>query len=67
MIYFQSRPTFGSGLSTSEVDQLLIDFAATTWTSSRFINISGNNAARSVASDAAVTSLTTAGVTVITN
>jgi len=67
MRYFQSLPTSGSGLSTSEVDQLLIDFAATTWTSNRFIDISGNNAARSAASDAAVTSLTTAGVTVITN
>jgi hypothetical protein len=57
----------GDGLSTAEVDQLLIDLSASTWAGSKNLFINGNHAARSAASDAAVTSLGLQGVTVSTN
>ncbi|MCI5054740.1 MAG: hypothetical protein MRY83_01460 [Flavobacteriales bacterium] len=64
--YFQQEST--NGLSTLEVDTLLNDYAAITWTNvSGTIDLAGSNQARSVASDAAVTSLTTAGFTISTN
>jgi hypothetical protein len=73
-----SLPTSASGgLSSTEVDNLLIDLAnVATWTvvnpasESKLINISGNNAARTVGSptvDAAVATLISKGVTVTTN
>lgn len=59
----------GSGFSSSEVDSLLIDLAAsvTTWTSEKSIYLAGNNASRTSASDAAVATLISRGVTVTTN
>ncbi len=52
------------GLSTSEVDQLLIDFDDDlAWDAGDTITLTGTNAARSVASDAAVASLESEGVT----
>jgi len=62
--YFLLLPV--GGLSETEVDNLLIDLDASGM-SSGTINISGNNAARTAASDAAVTSLQGKGVTVTTN
>ena len=55
------------GLSSTEVDDLLIDLSATTFSSPKLINISGINAARTTASDAAVLSLQAQGVSVTTN
>ncbi|RJS72492.1 hypothetical protein CW696_02830 [ANME-2 cluster archaeon] len=56
------------GLSTAEVDQLLIDFDADlTWASGDAIELTGANAARSAASDAAVTNMTNEGATITTN
>ncbi len=59
----------GYGLTTSEVDQLLIDLAnyVTTWSGSKRIDLRGGHAARSTASDAAVATLQSRGVTVNTN
>ena len=60
-------PVAPGGLSTAEIDNLLIDldddFVWTTGT----INLTGTNAARSSNSDAAVTSMTGQGATVTTN
>ena len=67
-MYFQWGPQSGYGLSSAEVDQLLIDFADDiTWTGSyKMVFISGPNA-RTSASDAAVTHLTSVhGVQVYT-
>jgi len=60
-------PASGFGLSTADVDQLLIDLSTVSWNRNQLISIAGNNSPRSAASDAAVTSLVAAGVTVITN
>jgi hypothetical protein len=62
----------GSGLTTAEVDQLLIDLDTygLSWpnsVSNREINLVTNNAARSATSNAAVASLIAKGVTVSTN
>jgi hypothetical protein len=61
-------PTSG-GLSTAEVDQLIIDAdtSVVSWTGSKIITLTGTNAVRTSASDAAVASLTTKNVTVTTN
>jgi len=68
MIYVLSLPAAGSGLDSTEVDNLLIDLSGvTTWASSKVINIAGNNASRTAASDAAVATLQGKGVTVTTN
>ena len=61
------------GLSSSEVDNLLIDLAlVSTWNTTNVfipaeINIGGVNAARTSASDSAVTTLISKGVLIITN
>ena len=63
-----SLPAAGSGLDSTEIDNLLIDLSGvTTWSCSKIIDISGNNAARTAASDAAVATLQGKGVTVTTN
>lgn len=66
-IYFKSMPTTGYGLSSTEVDNLLIDLAATTWSGSKVLWVAGNNAARTTASDAAKATLIGLGVTVTVN
>jgi len=65
---FKFGPVSPGGLSTAEVDQLLIDFDADlTWASGNVINLTGTNAVRSSASDAAVANIESEGATVITN
>ena len=61
-------PVTGGGLSSAEIDQLLIDLAAAggTWTDVKAVYLRGTNAARTAASDAAVATLVSKGVTVIT-
>ncbi|MGK9476947.1 hypothetical protein ACSSV9_09015, partial [Melioribacter sp. OK-6-Me] len=62
------RPAAGYGLSSTEVDNLLIDLAnVNTFTNEKQIDIAGNNAPRTSASGAAVSTLISKGVTVITN
>lgn len=57
-----------NGLSAAEVDQILIDIAATaTFLSSATLKLDGTNAARTSASDAAKTTLTGLGWTVTVN
>ena len=61
-------PVGAGGLSTAEIDQLLIDFDDDlAWSGGNTITLTGTNAARSAASDAAVTSITGEGATVTTN
>ena len=68
MDYVQLLPIAGFGLDSTEVDNLLIDLSGVvTWIGSKIINISGNNEARTAASDAAVATLQGKGVTVTTN
>ena len=65
---FYLVPVSPGGLSTAEVDQLLIDLDADlTWASGDVINLTGANAARSSASDAAVANMVAEGATVTTN
>jgi len=67
-VTFTLIPTGAGGLSTAEIDQLLIDFDDDLiWAAGNIITLTGTNAARSAASDAAVTSLQSEGVTVTTN
>lgn len=62
------RPASGYGLSSTEVDNLLIDLAnVIIWIEYKSIDIAGNNDPRTSASDAAVAILEGKGVTVITN
>ncbi len=62
------RQATGYGLNTSEVDNLLIDLSnVSTWSTEKVVNIAGNNASRSSASDSAVLTLQGKGVTVTTN
>ena len=65
--YIRLIPVSPGGLDSSEIDQLLIDLAATTWTGAKVITLAGTNAARTSASDAAVATLTGLNVTVTTN
>jgi hypothetical protein len=65
-VAFDLRPVSPGGLSTAEIDQLLIDLDTDlTWTSGT-ITLTGTNAPRSAASDAAVANLILEGVTVTT-
>ncbi len=61
-------PVAGGGLSSAEIDQLLIDLAAAggTWSVEKQVYLRGTNAARTSASDAAVATLVSKGVTVTT-
>ena len=66
--YFFIRQAVGSGLSSTEVDNLLIDMSAATWGgSSRTLDVRGVNAARTSASNAAVATLLSKSVNVLTN
>ena len=66
--YFLIRQAVGSGLSSTEVDNLLIDMSAATWGgSSRTLDVRGVNAARTSASNAAVATLLSKSVNVLTN
>lgn len=68
MQFFILSPGVGYGLSSAEVDQVLIDLANYNWGGSKEITLTGSNAARTSASDAAVTHLTVVhGCTVTTN
>ena len=61
-------PVGAGGLSEAEVDQLLIDFDDDlVWAVGNTITLTGTNAPRSAASNAAVTSLEAEGVNVTTN
>ena len=65
---FELIPVSPGGLSTAEVDQLLIDLDDDlTWASGDVITLTGTNEARSSASDAAVNNMTSEGATVTTN
>lgn len=63
---FRIRPATGH-LTQTEVDQLLIDLAATGDAGSATIDLRGNNAAPSAASATAITTLQSLGHTVLTN
>jgi hypothetical protein len=65
---FTFIPTGVGGLSATEIDNLLIDMN-TSWTTTRTatITLTGTNAARTSASDAAVTALKAKGRTIVTN
>lgn len=62
----QHLPTTGSGLSATEVDNMLIDLESSGMNIG-IINLAGENAARTSASDSAVTALQLLGVSVTTN
>ena len=65
---FKIIPVSPGGLSTAEVDQLLIDLDDDlTWASGDVITLTGTNAVPSSASDAAVNNMTSEGATVTTN
>jgi uncharacterized protein (TIGR02145 family) len=68
---FYCAPVSGAGLSSAEVDALLIDAAVSDWTLSGIqggsLWLAGFNGGRTSASDAAVATLTAKGVTVQTN
>ena len=65
---FKLVPVAPGGLSTAEIDQLLIDFDDDlTWSSGNVIELTGSNAGRSSASDAAVSNIVAEGCTVTTN
>ena len=65
---FKLIPVSPGGLSTAEIDQLLIDLDDDlTWASGDVITLTGTNAVPSSASDAAVNNMTSEGATVTTN
>jgi len=57
------NPSAGYGYDSTEIDNMLIDMAASTALISKTITLQGANAARTAASDAAVATLTGAGRT----
>jgi hypothetical protein len=59
-------PDVGYGLSSTEIDNLLIDLANSNWSGSKVITLTGSNAPRTSASDAAYTHLTVTHGCVIT-
>lgn len=67
LFIFKVLPAATYGLTTAQVDNILIDLANADWQNSATIDLSGNNSARSAASNSAVSTLTGMGVTVYTN
>ncbi|MBV1889237.1 MAG: hypothetical protein KUG67_03225, partial [Proteobacteria bacterium] len=63
---FNHLPSVGNGLDSVEIDNILIDLQSSGMNLGS-INISGNNASRTIASDAAVAALELAGVVVTVN
>lgn len=62
------NPSVGYGYSSTEIDNMLIDMAASLGTvSEKTITLKGSSAARTSASDAAVSTLNGKGWTVVTN
>ena len=63
------NPSVGYGYDSTEIDNILIDMAASLALIGKTITLQGSNAARTSASDAAVATLTGVGrtCTVITN
>lgn len=59
--------TEGFPLSSSEIDQLLIDLATANWVSSKLLILTGHHAPRTALSDEAVLVLENKGVSVSTN
>jgi hypothetical protein len=60
-------PSIGYGLSSSEVDNMLIDMSNSGTMNGKTILLMGSNAARTAASNSAVATLVAAGCTVTTN
>jgi len=56
-----------SALSSTEVDNLLINLSVPTWASSGKVDLTGGNSPRTSASNSAVSTLISKGVTVLTN
>jgi hypothetical protein len=69
MLWVINYPTLASGgLSSVEVDNLLVDLAnVDLWENIKVVDLSGNNQPRTASSDTAVTTLISKGVTVTTN
>ena len=66
--YIYIRQATGYGFDSTEVDNLLIDLSLATWGGSGgTVDVRGVNAARTSASDAAVATLISKSVTVLTN
>jgi len=65
---FRLVPIYPGGLSSAEIDQLLIDFDNDlTWAPGDVIQLTGANAPRTSASDAVVANMISEGATVTTN
>jgi hypothetical protein len=64
---FQHLPSPGFGLTSSDVDQLLISLSTAAWSSPKAIVLNGANGPRTSASDAAVLVLSALGVSVGVN
>lgn len=64
---FVLRNQGGAGLSTNDVDNLLIDLSQANWTGAKRVEILGINSSRSSSSDAAIATLQGKGVLVLTN
>lgn len=71
MVRINLQPTNGNGLTTAEVDQIIIDLSnITTWSTSttgKYVYIAGHNQPRSPLSATAVSILVSKSVTVTTN
>lgn len=66
MIRLTCDPSSG-GLDSTEIDNLLIDLAVGTWSTTGIISLRGTNAIRTSASDAAVSTLTSKSVDIYLN
>ena len=66
-INVEINPSVGYGLSASEIDNMLIDMAASIALVGKTIKLQGSNSPRTSLSDTAVSTLLSRGCTVITN